>query len=94
LTFTPFIQTFLQEDSREVHILLVLMNMIGAYPRTSTFALSNATLPYIKLLAHLGVKSAIRSSEAMRSALNTLEGKLTNQAVGDAHAIEVTEHLF
>lgn len=60
-------------------------NMPGAYPRTSTMALSNATLPYIIALAEHGDIGAIESTPGMHSALNTYLGKLTNKPVADAH---------
>ena len=53
-------------------------NMPGAYPRTSTIALTNATLPYVKLLAALGVEEAIVADPVIRSALNTHEGEIAN----------------
>jgi len=63
-------------------------NMPGAYPQTSTYALSNATLVYIKSLAKFGAKDVCNKVKAMQSALNTFEGKLYNKAVGEAHKIE------
>jgi alanine dehydrogenase len=51
-------------------------NMPGAYPRTSTLALTNATLPYIRILANKGVLTALRESAELRSGLNTAEGKV------------------
>jgi len=59
-------------------------NMPGAYPRTSTIALTNATLPYVKLVADKGVEQAIRESAEIRSALNTHQGKITNEALATA----------
>jgi alanine dehydrogenase len=56
-------------------------NMPGAYPRTSTLALTNATLPYVKLLANRGIEKAIAESEEIRSALNTYRGKITNKVL-------------
>lgn len=64
-------------------------NMPGAYPGTSTYALSNATLPYIKLLALNGPKKVCEDHPVMKSALNTTQGKLYNAEVGAAHNIEV-----
>lgn len=66
-------------------------NMPGAVPRTSTFALSNATLPWILQLANLGVKEAIESSPALASAANTVAGKLTCAPVGAAFDLDVTD---
>ncbi|MDM5270861.1 alanine dehydrogenase [Sulfurovum sp. zt1-1] len=64
-------------------------NMPGAYPRTSTFALSNATLPYVKILAKEGTDEVLKQFPVFKSALNTYEGKLYNAPVGAAHGIEV-----
>jgi alanine dehydrogenase len=59
-------------------------NMPGAYPRTATFALTNATLPYVKLLASKGIDKAIEEDQAIRSALNTYQGKIMNAALAEA----------
>jgi alanine dehydrogenase len=56
-------------------------NMPGAYPRTSTLALTNATLPYVKLLANKGIEKAIQEDPAIRSALNTYQGRIMNAAL-------------
>jgi alanine dehydrogenase len=66
-------------------------NMPGAYPRTSTLALTNATLPYIKLIAGKGVRKAVQEDPAMRSALNTYHGKIVNKALADAVGFESLE---
>ncbi len=50
-------------------------NMPGAYPRTATIALSNATLPFVKLIAELGVERAINEREDIKSAVNTCDSK-------------------
>ncbi|MFT5051928.1 MAG: alanine dehydrogenase [Chlamydiales bacterium] len=65
-------------------------NMPGAVPRTSTFALTNATLPWIKKLAALGAARAVAEDAALASAANTLGGKLTCQPVADAFGMECT----
>jgi alanine dehydrogenase len=59
-------------------------NMPGAYPRTSTLALTNATLPYVKLLANKGIEKAIEENAEIRSSLNTYRGKITNEALKKA----------
>ncbi len=59
-------------------------NMPGAVPRTSTFALSNATLPYVRRLADLGFEAAIKSSPALAKGVNTHRGYVTYPAVADA----------
>lgn len=58
-------------------------NMPGAVPRTSTLALSNATLPYILKLAQKGVE-ALKDDEGFKKGLNTHKGKLTCKAVAEA----------
>ncbi len=59
-------------------------NMPGAYPRTSTLALTNATLPYVKLLANKGIQKAIEEDAEIRSALNTCRGAVVNNALKEA----------
>jgi alanine dehydrogenase len=66
-------------------------NMPGAVPRTSTFALANATMPWIVELATKGVKEAIESSTALASAANTVAGKLTCGPVADAFGFDVVD---
>ena len=63
-------------------------NMPGAYPHTSTYALTNATLSYIKLLAKFGGHKVFQEFPEMATALNTLDGALYNKAVGEAHGIK------
>lgn len=74
--------TFVVDDV--VHYCVT--NMPGAVGRTSTYALCNATLPYVMLLA-AGVDAAIRSSPAMRSAVNIYQGRLVYRAVADAFGL-------
>jgi len=59
-------------------------NMPGAVPRTSTYALSNATLPYIQRLADLGVVPALVADRSLRQGLNTYRGEITHAAVAKA----------
>jgi alanine dehydrogenase len=56
-------------------------NMPGAFPRTSTLALTNRTLDYIKMLSKYGIESAIKKDKPLRSALNTCKGKIMNEAL-------------
>jgi alanine dehydrogenase len=56
-------------------------NMPGAVPITSTFALTNATLPYVLALADLGVRDAIEHDPGLRSGVNVAAGKVTHPAV-------------
>ncbi len=59
-------------------------NIPGAVPITSTFALTNATLPYVVELANRGVTAAIRDNEALAHGVNVMEGKITNIAVAES----------
>jgi alanine dehydrogenase len=56
-------------------------NMPGAVPRTSTFALNNATLPFARKLADLGWQRALRADPHLANGLNVHEGQITNAAV-------------
>jgi alanine dehydrogenase len=58
--------------------------MPGAYPKTSTIALTNVTLPYIKLLANRGIEKAFREDAVMKSALNTFEGFVVHKALAES----------
>ncbi|NLN06096.1 MAG: alanine dehydrogenase [Firmicutes bacterium] len=60
-------------------------NIPGAVPRTSTLALTNATLPYLLELAKKGWKQAVLEDEALAKGVNMVGGKLTNAAVAEAH---------
>ena len=66
-------------------------NMPAAVPRTSTFALTNATLPYVLRLAGKGVEAAAQGSPAIREGVNTYKGFLTYPAVGEAQGIEAKD---
>ncbi|MBL7258297.1 alanine dehydrogenase [Paractinoplanes lichenicola] len=83
------------EDSRptthenpvyKVHesVFYCVANMPGAVPNTSTYALTNATLPYALKLADLGWKDALRSDPALALGLSVHDGVLTNSSVGTA----------
>jgi alanine dehydrogenase len=65
-------------------------NMPGAVPRTSTFALTNATLPYALDLANKGFEAAIGDDEGLREGVNTYAGKLTYEAVATSQKLEYT----
>ncbi len=66
-------------------------NMPGAYPRTGTVALANATLPYIKEVAALGVEGAVARSPALRSALNVYRGKVVHPFLARSMGAEPAE---
>ena len=59
-------------------------NMPGAVPRTSTFALTNATLPYVRALADLGWRKALERDTGFAAGLNVHDGAITHEAVARA----------
>lgn len=63
-------------------------NMPASVPRTSTFALTNATLPYIRAIASLGVKKAASIDPVIASGINLKNGVLTHAAVADAFGMK------
>ena len=65
-------------------------NMPGAVPRTSTFALTNATLPYALDLANKGFEKAIADDAGLREGVNTYAGKLTYEAVATSQNLKYT----
>ena len=65
-------------------------NMPGAVPITSTRALTNVTLPYVEAIADHGVVDAIRRDPALARGVNVLGGRVTYEAVAEAHSLEYT----
>jgi len=65
-------------------------NMPGAVPRTSTFALNNATLPFVLALANKGYKDALTHDPHLLNGLNVYKGKYTYKAVAEALNAEYT----
>ena len=63
-------------------------NMPGAVPRTSTMALTNATLPYALEIANKGWKKAMQESNEIKLGANVIDGKVTYQAVAEAFSLE------
>lgn len=63
-------------------------NMPGAYPRTSTLALTNATLPYVRLLADHGVERAIAGTAALATSVNVRDGKIVHPSLAKAFACD------
>ena len=63
-------------------------NMPGAVPRTSTFALNNATLPFVLALAEHGWKKALAADPHLCAGLNIHDGQVTLKPVADAHGLE------
>jgi alanine dehydrogenase len=66
-------------------VFYCVANMPGAVPHTSTYALTNVTLPYAVELANRGWRDALRFDHPLALGLNTHEGQLTNAPVAQAH---------
>jgi alanine dehydrogenase len=65
-------------------------NMPGAVPITSTKALTNATLPYVEAIAEHGLAEAVARDRALARGVNVLDGKITYEAVAEAHDLDYT----
>jgi alanine dehydrogenase len=65
-------------------------NMPGAVPITSTKALTNATLPYVEAVADHGLREAIALDRALARGVNVIDGKITYDAVAEAHGFDYT----
>jgi alanine dehydrogenase len=68
-------------------VFYCVANMPGAVPNTSTYALTNATLPYAVAIADKGWQQALRDDRSLALGLNTHAGSLTSAPVGEAHAV-------
>jgi alanine dehydrogenase len=77
------------EPTYKVHnsVFYCVANMPGAVPHTSTYALTNVTLPFALELANLGWREALRSDAALLPGLHTHEGALTIEPVAEAHGL-------
>ncbi|MBY8854095.1 alanine dehydrogenase, partial [Saccharothrix sp. MB29] len=80
------------DPTYQVHdsVFYCVANMPGAVPRTSTYALTNVTLPHAVALAEHGWRAALRADASLALGLNTHEGLLTNAPVAEAHDLEFT----
>ncbi|WP_431892846.1 alanine dehydrogenase [Nonomuraea sp. bgisy101] len=80
------------EPTYKVHesIFYCVANMPGAVPHTSTFALTNVTLPYALAIAHSGWLAALRADPMLARGLSTHEGRLTSEPVAEAHGLVST----
>jgi alanine dehydrogenase len=65
-------------------------NMPGAVPITSTRALTNVTLPYVEEIAEHGVLDAIRRDPELAPGVNVMGGRITYEAVAEAHGLDYT----
>ena len=77
------------EPTYKVHnsVFYCVANLPGAVPHTSTYALTNVTLPFALELANLGWREALRSDDALLPGLHTHEGALTIEPVAEAHGL-------
>jgi len=71
-------------------VFYCVANMPGAVPHTSTYALTNVTMPYAGALADKGWREACRADHALALGLNAYDGRLTNAPVAEAHGLEAT----
>ncbi|MGD0917007.1 MAG: alanine dehydrogenase [Thermodesulfobacteriota bacterium] len=69
-------------------------NIPGAYPRTSTFALTNATFPYVLQIADKGYERALEENEALRRGLNLIDGKVVCEGVAKSLGLMYVENPF
>jgi alanine dehydrogenase len=65
-------------------------NMPGAVPHTSTYGLTNATLPYVVALAEKGFDRAIADDPPLSTGVNTYKGAVVNEPVAEAHSMDFT----
>jgi alanine dehydrogenase len=81
---------YVEEDT--IHYCVT--NMPGAYARTATQALTNATMPYAVKIANLGFDGAMQQVPELRPGLNTHNGNVTYKAVAEAHGMKFEEQKF
>jgi alanine dehydrogenase len=72
-------------------VFYCVANMPGAVPHTSTYALTNVTLPYVMALADHGWQTAARRDPALAAGVNLVAGRLVNAPVAEAHGLPSTE---
>jgi alanine dehydrogenase len=69
-------------------VFYCVANMPGAVPHTSTHALTNATLPYMRAIANNGWKSALQADPSLAHGLNVVGGTVTNAGVAEANGVQ------
>ncbi len=84
------------EPTYKVHnsIFYCVANMPGAVPVASTYALTNATLPYAISIANKGWRKALAENSDLAKGLNVCEGKVVYEAVATAHGYQFTEFVY
>ena len=65
-------------------------NMPGAVPNTSTYALTNVTLPYALRIAANGLEDSVRDDATLALGVNVIAGEVTNPGVAEAHGMTLT----
>ena len=87
--FEDYHPTTHDDPTYRVHnsLFYCVANMPGAVPHTSTYALTNVTLPYAVEIANRGWRDALRADPALALGLNTYEGSLTYRSVAEAHGL-------
>jgi len=80
------------EPTYKVHDVVhyCVANMPGAVPQTSTYALTNATIPYLKQIANDGFEAAVKADKALALGVNAADGKCTHPAVAEALGVDYT----
>jgi alanine dehydrogenase len=80
------------DPTYKVHdtLFYCVANMPGAVPHTSTYALTNVTLPYTVEIANRGWRDALRADPPLALGLNTYAGEVTCQPVAEAHGLPYT----
>jgi alanine dehydrogenase len=68
-------------------VFYCVANMPGAVPHTSTYALTNVTMPYALALANRGLRDAVRESPALLPGVNVVDGQVTSEPVAEAHGL-------
>ena len=76
-------------ESGVVHYCVA--NMPALVPRTSTIALTNATLPWMKMFVKKGIEGSIKDSAPVKRSITSYKGSLTNKEIGEAHGISHVE---
>jgi len=84
------------EPTYQVHnsIFYCVANMPGAVPVTSTYALTNATLPYALSIANKGWQKALKEDSNLAKGLNVCEGSITYEAVAKAHGYQFAQFVY
>jgi alanine dehydrogenase len=82
-----------EDPTFRVHdtVFYCVANMPGAVPNTSTYALTNVTLPYAVALADKGAEAALAADPALAAGLNVHAGRVTHRSVSEAHGLDYTD---